>query len=133
MSAMSAPSLCRQRRGFTMIELMVTLAIIATLLAIAAPRYFKGVDKAKDDVLRENLYSLRDTLDKFYSDNGRYPDKLADLVDKHYIRQLPVDPITESNNSWVPVAPTDATQGGVYDVKSGAAGKASDGTYYQNW
>lgn len=130
-------TICRpqggRRRGFTMIELLVVLSIIALLLALAAPRYFGGIDKAKDDVLRENLYSLRDSLDKYYTDNGRYPDKLSDLVDKHYLRAIPVDPITESSKSWVVVPPSDPSQGGVYDVQSGAGGQAKDGSYYQKW
>jgi general secretion pathway protein G len=119
--------------GFTMIELLVVLAIIALLLTIAAPRYFNGIGTTKNDVLRENLYSMRQSLDQFYSDNGHYPKQLSDLVTNHYLRQIPVDPITQSNLSWVVVPPTDPSQGGVFDVKSSAPGTAPDGTYYQNW
>ncbi|WP_374350006.1 prepilin-type N-terminal cleavage/methylation domain-containing protein [Chitinimonas sp.] len=120
-------------RGFTMIELLVALAIIALLLAIAAPKYFGGIDRARETVLRENLYSLREALDKYYTDTGRYPDKLSDLVDKHYLRQIPEDPITESRNGWVVKPPADPSMGGVFDVHSGAAGVGKDGTYYQDW
>ncbi len=123
----------RPSAGFTMVELLVVLAIIGLLLSISVPRYLGGIDKAKEDVLRENLYSLRDSLDKYYSDNTRYPDKLDDLVDKHYLRQIPVDPITESRNSWVLIPPSDSSLGGIYDVRSGAGGQGKDGTYYQSW
>jgi general secretion pathway protein G len=122
-----------RQSGFTMIELLVVLAIIALLLTIAAPRYFGGIDTAKQDVLREDLYTMRQSLDQFYSDNGHYPAQLADLVTYHYLRQIPVDPITQSSQGWVVVAPADPSMGNVFDVKSSAPGTAPDGTYYQNW
>ena len=94
-----------RRRGYTMIELLVALAIIATLLSLAAPRYLANLDRAKESVLRENLYVMRDAIDKFFADRGRYPDKLSDLVERQYLRAVPLDPMTESANSWVVVAP----------------------------
>ena len=117
-----------RRGGFTLVELLVVMAIIATLLTIALPRYFGSVDKSKEVTLRQSLNVMRDAIDKFYADNGRYPDRLEDLVDKRYIRALPVDPITDSATTWVLVPSPDSTaKGAIYDVRSGAEGKASDG------
>ena len=116
-----------------MIELLVVLAIIALLLTIAAPRYFGGIAKAKDNVLRENLYTLRQSIDQFYADKGHYPATLDELVTQHYLRQIPVDPIVENNTSWTTVAPTNASTGAVFDVKSAAPGKGLDGTSYSSW
>jgi len=116
-----------------MIELLVTLAIIGLLVSIAAPRYFGNVDRAKEDVLHEDLYLLRNALDHFYTDRNVYPATLQDLVKERYLRNIPVDPFTQSANSWVPVAPADTTLGAVADVKSGAAGTARDGTWFKDW
>lgn len=123
----------RRSPGFTLIELLVVLAIVATLLSLAAPRYFTSVDQTKETVLKQNLAGLRDALDKYYADRGRYPDTLEDLVRQRYLRGIPVDPITGRNDTWVAVPPTDAREGGVWDVKSGAPGKARDGTLYAEW
>ncbi len=120
-------------KGFTLIELLVTMAIIALLLALAVPRYFGRVDIAKETVLRDDLHQMRDAIDKFYGDNGRYPDTLQDLVTRKYLRRIPPDPITDSDRTWVVVRPSDPNQGGVYDVKSGAKGTAKDGTSYGSW
>jgi general secretion pathway protein G len=119
--------------GFTMIELLVVLAIIALLLTIAAPRFLGGISTAKDDVLHENLYLMRKSLDQFYSDKGRYPASLDDLVTQHYLRQVPMDPVVGNNSSWVIVAPTNSNMGAVFDVKSSAPGVGLDGTAYQTW
>src|SRR5262245_7489912 len=117
-----------RRGGFTLVELLVVMAIIATLLTIALPRYFGSVDKSKEVTLRQSLNVMRDAIDKFYADNGRYPDKLEELVEKRYIRAVPVDPITESTTTWVLVpSPDAAAKGAIYDVRSGAEGKSSDG------
>src|SRR4051812_34797539 len=89
------------RKGFTLIELLVVMAIIATLLALAAPRYIGNVDRAKEATLRENLASLRDVLDKHYADAGKYPTNLDGLVAGKYLRKIPLDPITDSNRTWV--------------------------------
>jgi general secretion pathway protein G len=120
-------------RGFTLIELLVVLAIVATLLSIAVPRYYSSVDRSKEVVLRENLYHLRDAIGKYYGDRGRYPDSLEALTTEKYLRGAPFDPITESTTTWIVVPPADAQKGGVFDVKSGAAGKALDGTEYAAW
>jgi general secretion pathway protein G len=121
------------RQGFTLIELLVVLAIIATLLSFAAPRYSGSVDKAKEAVLRENLASLRISLDKYFADNGQYPDTLNDLVTKRYLRRIPDDPITDSATTWTVVPPPDTQKGSVADIKSGATGKARNNTFYKDW
>lgn len=120
-------------KGFTLIELLVVMAIIATLLTIAVPRYFHSVEKSKEAVLREDLSTMRDAIDKYYGDNGQYPEALETLVTKKYLRAIPADPITETAATWVPVPPTDTDKGGVFDVKSGAPGKGLDGTAYADW
>ena len=120
-------------RGFTLIELLVVLAIVSTLLLLVAPRYFSQVDASKEAVLRDNLRSTRDTIDKFYGDNGRYPETLAELVEKKYLRALPVDPITESAVTWQVVPVPDGYKGAVYDIRSGAPGVARDGKNYADW
>ena len=117
-----------RRRGFTLIELIVVMAIIATLLTIALPRYFGSVDRSKEVTLRQSLNVMREAIDKFNADNGRYPERLEDLVEKRYIRAIPVDPITESVETWVIVpVPGAMAQGAVYDVRSGAQGNTNDG------
>ena len=122
-----------ERKGFTLIELLVVMAIIATLLALVAPRYFHSVEKSKEAVLRENLGTLRDLLDKHYGDTGKYPESLQVLVIKKYLRSIPQDPVTGSAETWVVVPPENPAKGGVYDVRSGAPGKARDGTPYSEW
>ncbi|MDP1928213.1 MAG: prepilin-type N-terminal cleavage/methylation domain-containing protein [Thiobacillus sp.] len=123
----------RKKSGFTLIELMVVLAIIATLLTIAVPRYFSSLEKSREAVLQQNLALLRETLDKYYGDKGKYPDALDELVSSKYLRSVPVDPMTDSNATWVSIPPEQAEMGGVYDVKSGAQGIAHNGTEYRNW
>jgi len=120
-------------RGFTLVELLVVLAIVAVLLSIAVPRYSGSVDRAKEAVLRENLASLRDALDKHYADTGHYPLKLEELVTKRYLRQTPLDPVTDSSTTWILVPPPDPEKGGIADVHSGSREKARDGTFYKEW
>lgn len=123
----------QESSGFTLIELLVVMSIIAMLLTLAVPRYFHSLEKSKEAVLHDDLSILRESLDKYYGDNGKYPESLDDLVTKKYLRNIPRDPITESTTSWVTVAPDDPNKGMVYDVKSGAAAKALDGTDYAQW
>ena len=123
----------RQGAGFTLIELLVVFAIIALLVSIVAPRYFNSEKKAKETVLKQDLFTMRDALDKYYGDTGKYPDALEDLVSKKYLRKLPVDPITESAATWAIVPPEDTEKGGVFDIHSGAPGNARDGTPYSSW
>jgi general secretion pathway protein G len=123
------------RSGFTLIELIVVFAILALLVSIAVPRYFAHIDRAKEATLKQDLGVMRDAIDKFYGDKGRYPDNLDEMVSQRYLRTVPVDPITESATTWVTLPPpTDAeAEGQVYDVKSGADGEAKDGTQYRDW
>ena len=123
----------RRGRGFTLIELLVTLAIVATLLTLTLPRYFTSVDRSKETVLKENLYITRDAIGKYYADKGKYPESLESLVTDKYLRRVPLDPVTDSTTTWIVVPPDDPKKGGVYDIKSGAQGKASDGTTYSEW
>jgi general secretion pathway protein G len=123
----------RRYCGFTLIELMVVMAIIAVLLSLAVPKYFHSVEKSREAVLKEDLGRMREALDKYYGDVGKYPDTLDDLVTRKYLRKIPQDPITESDASWVSVAPEKADMGNVYDIKSGATGVAIDGTAYADW
>lgn len=123
----------QKKVGFTLIELLVVLSILALLLTIATPRYFDGIERAKEYTLKQNLIKLRDTIDQFYADRGVYPTSLEELVEKKYIRQTPVDPMTGSASTWLLVAPEPPLTGGIYDIHSGAEGQASDGTRYQEW
>ena len=111
----------------------MVLAIIATLLMLAVPRYYSSVDRSKEAVLKENLYQMRDAIGKYYGDRGKYPESVEALATEKYLRRVPLDPITESAATWVAVPPEDPQKGGVYDVKSGAQGKGLDGTEYSAW
>lgn len=122
-----------KRSGFTLVELMVVLAIMALLISIVAPHYVGRISRAEEAVLRENLTLMREALDKHYADAGRYPESLDALVEKRYLRRIPEDPITQSNKSWVVIAPEDPKKGGVYDVRSGAKGNGSSGKAYAEW
>jgi len=115
--------------GFTLIELLVVLAIIAMLLSVALPRYFQSIDVARETTLAENLRATRETIDKFYGDTGQYPASLDELVEKNYLRTLPVDPITESTQTWIIVPPA-GVKGRVFSIRSGAAGNNRLGKPY---
>ncbi len=105
-----------RRRGFTLIEMLVVMTLIALLLTLAVPRYFRSLDYGRENVQRQNIATLRDAIDKFFGDQGRYPDSLDELVVKRYLRQVPVDPVSAAPN-WAVIAPPDPTQGNVYDVQ----------------
>ena len=113
-------------RGFTLVELMVVLTVIALLLSVVVPDYIGRLHHAEEAVLKENLTLMRDALDKHYADAGKYPTNLEDLVSKRYLRSIPKDPFTQSTASWVPVPPADPKKGGVFDVHSAAKG-------YERW
>ena len=120
-------------RGFTLIEMLVVMAILATLLAIAAPRYFDSVERAKEAALLSNLRLLRDAIDRFQSDRNRYPETLQQLVTERYLRNIPRDAITDRTDTWTTTPPPGSNGGAVYDVHSGAASAARDGSSYASW
>lgn len=138
-------------RGFTVIEMLVVMTAIALLLSIVAPRYYQHVDRAREVALRQDLRVMRDAIDKFAADKGRYPATLSELVALSYLSAIPVDPLTNSATSWVTSRPTAVLVGaqvgmpptaasavenalsGVGDVHSGASGIAEDGTPYASW
>jgi general secretion pathway protein G len=121
------------KKGFTLIELLIVLTIVAVLLTIAVPRYYTSLDRSKEAVLKENLYQLRDAIGKYYADKGKYPQTLESLATDKYLRKVPLDPITDSASTWLVVSPEDPQKGGVFDVRSGAPGKALDGSEFSTW
>ena len=120
----------KRRSGFTLIELLVVLSIIATLLTVALPNYFHSVDVAKEATLVENLRGMRETIDKFYGDTGQYPESIVQLVEKNYLRSLPVDPMTDSSDTWIVVPPPAGGKGKLFNIRSGAAGNNRWGKPY---
>ena len=121
-------------RGFTLVELLVVMAIISTLLSIAVPRYFQHLDLARENSLKQTLSVLRDTIDKYHTDTGSYPGSFDELIEKRYLRRLPVDPISESSETWITVPPPQSSGSRlIWDVHSGAEGSARDGTAYSDW
>lgn len=120
------------RKGFTLIEMMVTMGILALLITLVVPKFFQSLDRSKDAILLENLQVTRDVIDKFYGDTGRYPDSLGELVDKRYLRNVPVDPITQSSRTWIIIPPTPPAQGRVFDLRSGAKGRSKTGQAYSS-
>lgn len=120
--------------GFTLIEVLVVLAIVATLLSLVSPRYFGTVDRARETSLKHSLITTRDAIDKYYSDRGTYPDTLENLVQYKYLRAIPVDPITERPDTWIFIPPPDPLmEGEIYDLYSGSEEIAEDGSYYADW
>ena len=120
-------------RGFTLIELLVVMTIIGVLLTIATPRYFRTVERSKETVLKRDLSVVRESIDKFYADLGQYPEALPVLVEKHYIRGVPVDPFTKSAETWVLVMSDDPDHPGVRDLHSGSPDSGSDGSPFVSW
>ncbi len=120
-------------RGFTLIELLVVMAIIGTLMSLVVPRYYDSVKRAEEATLRQNLSLTRDALDKHYADTGQYPNTLAELVSKRYLRSLPLDPVTGATDTWTLVPPPNPEQGKVYDIKSGSTATSRDGTPFNTW
>ena len=125
-------------RGFTLIELIVVMALIVLLATIGLTAYRSSVQRGREAVLHEDLYRMRDAIDQYYADKSKYPTDLNELAAASYIRRVPVDPMTNSADSWqlVPAEPdpnNPSAEPGVYDVKSGSEGTALDGTKYADW
>ena len=130
--------------GFTLIELIIVIALIGILATMVIPNMRDTPTRAKEAVLKADLHTFRDVIDQFFADRGHYPEDIRELVDKGYLRAVPEDPLTKSPSTWVPVYATDVgqedpTQGGkagkrgIYDVKSGAEGTGLDGRPYNEW
>ncbi len=128
----------RRRFGFTLIELMIVMAIIAILVSIAVPIYNRAITRSKESVLRSNLFTIRTLLDEYTYDKQKAPQSLQDLVGEGYLRQIPIDPITNSADSWKiimedPQNAMDPTDPGIYDVRSGSDKTSLEGTPYSDW
>jgi len=128
----------RGEPGFTLIELLVVVAIIGILAGVAVGQYRRSIIKAKEAVLKENLFRMRTAINQYFADKGRYPSDLHALVDDRYLRSMPIDPVTRSTETWqTTYAELDesdiSTEPGIEDVHSGADGYALDGTLYAEW
>jgi general secretion pathway protein G len=126
------------KRGYTFIELMIVMAIISVLLSIAVPLYQKAIVRTKESLLKNNLYTLRTVIDEYTFDKKKAPQTLTDLVSEGYLRAIPIDPITGSDQTWRVVmedalSAVDQTQPGIWDVKSGSDQKSLEGTPYSEW
>lgn len=125
-------------RGFTIVELMVVMAIVLVVISVAVPLYNKSVLRAKESVLRQNLFTIRTVIDEFTYDKQKAPQTLEDLVKEGYLRQVPVDPITGSNSSWKIIMEESGnsvsqSEPGIWDVKSASEKKSLEGTPYSEW
>lgn len=128
----------RSGKGFTLVELMIVMTVISILISLAVPLYQKSVIRAKESVLRNNLFTLRTVIDEYTYDKGKAPQTLQELVDAGYLRQVPIDPMTGSAESWKVIiedALTSASQTdpGIFDVRSGSDRKSLEGTAYNEW
>lgn len=128
----------RQRRGFSLIELMIVMAIIVILIGMAVPYYQKSILRSRETVLRSNLFSLRSMIDEYSFDKQKAPQTLEDLVHEGYLREVPKDPITNSNDTWRLVMEdagqsVNQTEPGIFDVHSGSDKTGLDGTPYADW
>jgi general secretion pathway protein G len=126
--------------GFTLIELIVVFALIGILVGLGLPQYRTATQRAREAVLKENLFIMRKLLDQYYQDKGQYPPTLITLVEDGYLRTIPVDPITQSADTWVPIPyfpapdePAASPLPGIWDVKSGSERTALNGTLYNTW
>jgi general secretion pathway protein G len=128
----------RRELGFTMIEMMIVMAIIVILVSLAIPQYQKAIIRAKESVLKNNLFTLRNVIDEYTVDKKKAPQSLQDLVAAGYLRELPIDPITGNNQTWRVIMEdtlqsVDQTEPGIFDVKSGSDKEGLDGTPYADW
>ena len=121
-------------RGFTLLELLFVLLIVALLAGIVGPMLVGSISRARESTLKEDLHVMRRAIDDYYADNGKYPGELAELADKRYLRGIPADPVTERRDTWIAVRTgNDRGLGGIVDVHSGSELAAHDGTYYRDW
>ena len=126
------------KRGYTLIELMIVMAIISVLVSIAVPLYQKALLRTKESLLKNNLFTLRTVIDEYTFDKKKAPQALQDLVSEGYLRAIPIDPITGSDQTWRTVmedalSSVDQTQPGIWDVHSGSDQKSLEGTAYSDW
>jgi general secretion pathway protein G len=121
-------------RGFTLLELLFVLIIVALLAGIVGPMLVGSIGRARESTLKEDIHVMRRAIDDYYADNGKYPGELTDLVDKRYLRGIPADPVTERRDTWIVIrAGNDRGLGGIVDVHSGSELAANDGTFYRDW
>ena len=123
----------RTRRGYTLIEMLIVLSIISILATMAMPSFQKSLIRAKETNLRRSLFIMRDTIDQFYADHGRYPNSLEDLETEKYVRQIPIDPFTGQSDTWITIPPEGFAEGNVYDVHSGSDKVGLEGVPYNEW
>ena len=136
--ARSIPTGKRRRAGYTLIELIIVMAIISVLISVAVPIYTKSITRTKETLLKENLFTLRTTIDEYTFDKKEAPQQLEDLVREGYLRAVPVDPITGDARSWKIIiedalTAVDQTKPGIWDVRSGSSAKSLEGTVYSEW
>ena len=125
------------KKGYTLLELMIVVAIVGILVSLAIPSFQQSAIKAKETALKQNLFTMRTVLDQYYADRGDYPDNLEALVEANYLRAIPVDPMTKSSTTWTEIYEEqeegDDSSAGIYDIKSGSDDVARDGTPYKDW
>ena len=134
----AAPGTLRRRNGYTLIELIIVMAIISILVSIAVPLYQKSIVSTKESLLKNQLFTLRTVIDEYTFDKKKAPQTLQDLVSEGYLRSVPIDPMTSSDTTWVTVledaiSMVDQTQPGIFDVRSGSDQKSLTGTPYSQW
>jgi general secretion pathway protein G len=132
------PARLRRVRGFTLIEMLIVMTLIVVLASVGLIAYQTSVRRGREAVLKEDLYRMRDAIDQYYADKGKYPTDLNELVSTNYVRRVPVDPMTNSAETWQtvmaePDPSNPSAEPGITDVKSGSEGAAIDGTNYNEW
>ena len=126
-----SPETYDRQGGYTLLELMIVVTIVGILATLAEPMWQESANRAREAALKQTLFTVRDVLDQYRADTGKYPQGLTEVVSAGYLRQMPIDPFTKSNATWQEI-PSD-TEGGVFDVHSGSPLVAGDGTPYNQW